>query len=350
MPTLFQMKPGGNWYINYRQNGRQIKRSTKTTNKKLAEIRLKELEVRLFKGEPEPLPVKETPKNALAEFFRRYIDFSDATKAAATRTSDTYRIRQMQDYFARRGIKNLEDINPGEIQLFQTFIMADHNARSYNNFLNLLKSILNKAVEWGVIKSNPIKGCKPLKVPKKVRFFSKEEIDKLYASADDEMKLLLNLALYAGLRRNELYYLRWQDIDLKQRQIHVRPHEDFTPKNKKSATVPISTKLLDILKDAYPKAKDLDDTKYVFAKYHRPDWVDPTHSLSKQFSHMARKATVKNAGLHDCRHTFASYLVQNGTPLLVVKELLRHSDIQSTMVYAHLAPDQQKQAVEALEY
>jgi len=59
------MKPGGNWYINYRQNGRQIKRSTKTTNEKLAGIMLKELEVRLFKGEPEPLPVKESPRNAL---------------------------------------------------------------------------------------------------------------------------------------------------------------------------------------------------------------------------------------------------------------------------------------------
>jgi integrase len=344
------MKPGGKWYINYRQNGRQIKRSTKTTNKKLAEIKLKELEVRLFKGEPEPLIAKEAPKNPLAEFFRRYIEFSDATKAAATRISDTYRIRQMQDYFARRGIKHLEDITPGEIQLFQTFIMADHNARSYNNFINLLKSMLNKAVEWGVIKSSPIKGCKPLKVPKKVRYFSKEEIEGLYAQADGDMKLLLNLALYAGLRRNELYFLRWKDIDMKHRQIHVRPHGDFTPKNKKSATVPINSKLLSILNSVYPKSKDVDDSQYVFAKYHRPDWVDPTHSLSKQFSYLAKKAGIRDIGLHDCRHTFASYLVQKGTPLLVVKELLRHSDIQSTMVYAHLAPDQQKQAIEKLDY
>jgi len=349
MPTIFQMKPGGNWYINYRQNGRQIKKSTKTANKKLAEIKLKELEVKLFRGEQDPLK-KAPPHNAIAGFFRRYIEFSDATKSAATRLSDNYRIKQIQDYFARKGIRFLEEINPGEIQLFQAFIMADHNARSYNNFLNLLKSMLNKAVEWGVIKSSPIRNCKPLKVPKKVRYFSKEEINKLFANADDEMKLLLSLALYAGLRRNELYFLRWKDIDLKQRQIHVRPHGDFVPKNKKSATVPISSRLMDILQHVFPNAKDFEDSQYVFGKYHRQDWVDPTHSLSKQFSYLAKKAGVGGAGLHDCRHTFASYLVQKGTPLLVVKELLRHSDIQSTMVYAHLAPDQQKQAVEGLEF
>ena len=96
----------------------------------------------------------------------------------------------MQNYFARKGIKYLEEITPGEIQLFQVFMMTDHNSRSYNNFLNLLKSMLNKAVEWGIIKSNPIYGRKLLKVPKKVRFFSKGEIEKLFNNAETDMKLL----------------------------------------------------------------------------------------------------------------------------------------------------------------
>lgn len=349
MATLFKLTPDGKWYLNYRLNGKQHKKSTGTVNKKLAEIKLKELEISLFKGEQDPYN-KETQHNRISDFFRRYLEFSDTTKSRATHISDNYRIKQMQDYFARKGIKYLEEISPGEIQLFQAFIMADHNSRSYNNFLNLLKSMLNKAVEWGIIKSNPINGSKPLKVPKKVRFFSKAEIDKLFDNADADMKLLVNIALYAGLRRNELYFLRWKDIDLKHRQIHVRPHGDFTPKNKKSATVPISLRLLKILKAVYPKIRDFDDSKYVFGKYHRPDWVDPTHSLSKHFSYLAKKAGIKGAGLHDCRHTFASYLVQNGTPLLVVKELMRHSDIQSTMVYAHLAPEQQRQAIEILNF
>jgi len=54
-------------------------------------------------------------------------------------------------------INTLEEVTPGEVQLLQSFILNDHNARSYNNFLSLLKSIFNKAVEWDVIKQNPIK-------------------------------------------------------------------------------------------------------------------------------------------------------------------------------------------------
>ncbi|UCE65677.1 MAG: site-specific integrase [Candidatus Zixiibacteriota bacterium] len=349
MATLFQIKPGGNWYINFRHNGRQIKKSTGTTNKKLAEIKLKEIELQLFKGEQYPLGEKPV-HTGIGEFFRRYTEFSNATKSAATHLSDNYRIKQIQNYFARKGIRNLKEITPGEIQLFQAFILIDHNARSYNNFLNLLKSMLNKGVEWGLIENNPIKNCKPLKIPKKVRFFTKEEIERLYAHADRDMKLLLDLALYAGMRRSELYFLRWKDIDLKQRLIHIRPHGDFTPKNRKSATVPINSKLLRILEATYPRTKDLDDLQYVFHKYHRPNWLDPTHSLSKHFSYLAKKAGVENAGLHDCRHTFAGRLVQNGTPILVVKELLRHSDIQSTMIYAYLDPDQQRKAIEDLIY
>jgi hypothetical protein len=160
----------GIWYISYRWAGKQYRLSTKTRDKKMASFKLKELEVKLFRGEHEPAKHSQQD-NTIAGFFRRYIEFSQATKSAATNLSDLYRIKQIQEYFARKRLKYLEEITPGQIQLFQTFILSDHNARTYNNFLNLLKSILNKAVEWGILKSNPIKNCKPLKIPKKIRCF-----------------------------------------------------------------------------------------------------------------------------------------------------------------------------------
>ncbi|MCD6162838.1 MAG: tyrosine-type recombinase/integrase [candidate division Zixibacteria bacterium] len=76
--------------------------------------------------------------------------------------------------------------------------------------------------------------------------------------------------------------------------------------------------------------------------------MNPTQELSKRFGKLEKQAKIKNAGLHVCRLTFASHLVQTGTPLLVVKELLRHSDIQSTMVYAHLTPNLHRKAIRNL--
>jgi integrase len=180
--------------------------------------------------------------------------------------------------------------------------------------------------------------------------FSSEEIEKLRSTADSEMRLLIDIALYAGLRRTELYYLRWKDIDLSQKVIHVRPHGDFVPKNKRPGTVPINSRLFKILKKVYPKPSGVKQGDFVFPHNHNGNPKNPTQILSNRFRRLAIKAKVKNAGLHDCRHTFASQLVQAGVPLLVVKELLRHTDIQSTMVYAHLAPDLQRNAVDKLSY
>ena len=347
MASLFERK--GVWYINYRHKGRQYRRSTKTSDRKLAEFKLKELELELFRGKHSPHAASET-KPTLANFFSRYAEFSNSTKSRATNLSDQYRIRQIREYFARRGLTRIEQITLGELQLFQSFILTTHNARTYNNFFGLLRAMLNKAVEWGLIASNPIKGSKPLKVPKKVRYFSIEEIDKLRSAADLEMKLMVDIAIYAGLRRSELYYLRWKDIDMGHRVIYITAHGEFVPKNKKSGAVPIYSKLWAILIEIYPTAKDFDLDQYVLSREHHGHPLNPTQILSRRFGRLAKKAGVKNACLHDCRHTFASHLIQQGVRLAEVKELMRHSDIQSTMIYAHLSPDSHNEAIEKLDY
>ncbi|MCD6162839.1 MAG: tyrosine-type recombinase/integrase [candidate division Zixibacteria bacterium] len=259
MATLFRKRIYGHWHINYRFKGRQFRVSTGTAVKKL--------EADIIRGIHDPSPQK-LQKNSIPEFFRRYTEFSKTTKSSATHLSDKYRFKQLQEYFAREGIKFLEEISPSKIQQFQIFILSDYNKRLYNNFLTLLKSMLNKAVEWEIIKGNPIKSCKPLKTPKIIRYFSLEEIESLQTLAEPPLDLLLDIAIYAGLRRSELYYIRWKDIDLKQELIHVRAHGKFVPKNKKPGTVPINPKLLESLKLVYPKDKKADLDQYVFADFH----------------------------------------------------------------------------------
>ncbi len=347
MVNLFQRK--GSWWINYRWNGQRYRMSTGTSSRKLAEIKLKELEIQLFNGNHHA-GQERRKYNSTGTFFNRYLEFSRTTKSASTNISDIYRIKQIQEYFARKGIKHIESITPGEIQLFQSFVMQDHNARSYNNYLGLLKSMLNKAVEWGIIDSNPIKKCKALRIIKRVRYFSKEEIEKLKSAADPDMRLIIDIAVNTGLRRAELYYLRWKDIDLKRKLIHVRAHGEFVPKGKKPGTAPINTNLMKILSDVYPMGSSVNLDDNVFPRTHRGKPVNPTQIISIRFCRLARKARVINARFHDCRHTFASALAQAGVPLLVIKELMRHSDIQSTMIYAHLTPGIQRDAVENLPY
>jgi len=70
----------------------------------------------------------------------------------------------------------------------------------------------------------------------------------------------------------------------------------------------------------------------------------------KAFSTACRRAGIDNFHIHDLRHTFASWLVMNGTPIFEVSQLLRHASIQMTERYAHLAPDHLHNAVDNLGF
>ena len=76
---------------------------------------------------------------------------------------------------------------------------------------------------------------------------------------------------------------------------------------------------------------------------------DPIASIKKSFATACRKAGVSDFTVHDLRHTCASWLVQAGVPLRTVGEILRHASISTTMRYAHLAPENARAGVEALE-
>ena len=77
---------------------------------------------------------------------------------------------------------------------------------------------------------------------------------------------------------------------------------------------------------------------------------DRVKSVRKAFSTACRRAGIENFHIHDLRHTFASWLVMNGTPLFEVSKLLRHASIQMTERYAHLAPGHLHDAVNNLGF
>ncbi len=157
-------------------------------------------------------------------------------------------------------------------------------------------------------------------------FIIKDELNKIIEHTDNyRMKALYQFGFNTGMRLNEIINIRWASINLKDRVIKVSITEDFTTKNKSERTIRINDTLFRILENLRINRK-LD---YVICnekgfKYH-PD------SVCHKF-----KTSVKKAGLnskihfHTLRHSFASNLVQKGTPLFFVKELLGHEDLSTT--------------------
>ena len=216
-------------------------------------------------------------------------------------------------------------------------------SKSVNNHLIVLNKCLNTAQEWGVIKITP--NVKLLKVqPQKFDFLSHEECQLLLDNCDGMLKEMVLLGLRTGLRFGELIALEWSDIDFNsnlmtvQKSI-VRGHLG-SPKSNKIRYVPLLADVSDMLSLRFKK------DGLVFSKYDQP--LGPMLCL-RWLRQACKKAGMRRIGFHVLRHTFASHLAQNGVSIVLIKELLGHADIKTTMRYSHLTSKAIREAVMTLE-
>lgn len=141
----------------------------------------------------------------------------------------------------------------------------------------------------------------------------------------DPLRPAVLMSIMTGLRKSELFNLRWSDIDLAGGIITVR---DEHAKSGKQRRIPINAPLHDVLVTWRPLAHDV----YVFAG----ESGEPVKDLKKSFAGVLKSARITGFRWHDMRHTFASWLVKNGVDLNIVRELLGHATLEMTMRYAHL--------------
>jgi len=146
------------------------------------------------------------------------------------------------------------------------------------------------------------------------------------------------VALNTGMRKGEIFNLKWQDVDLDLRMIHVSDSKNYEARD-----IPMNDILYKTLKALREKAEEGQEYVFVNPKTGRP------YDLKRSFKTALKRAGIEDFTFHDLRHTFASHLVMNGVDLMTVKELLGHKDIKMTMRYSHLSPDHKRVAVKRIE-
>ncbi len=204
--------------------------------------------------------------------------------------------------------------------------------------LRTIRASFNTAVRWGLLQSNPFSKQKFVSVPEASPiFFSKVDFQKLLnAIKEGWLKEIIIFATLTGLRRGEIVNLHWSDVDLQRKTITVQSSPTFKTKNGKKRTVPINETAVYILKSKANKNM----SELVFTLNGRevyPNWIS---AKMKQYVVDASIGLPKKLHFHSLRHTFASWLVQDGVSIYAVKELLGHSDVKTTQVYSHLQPEQ----------
>ena len=294
----------------------------------------------------------------------------------AERKSGEKMARQIKSQFvAEWGDKPLMDITPWLIATWRKEKLKTVKPASANRSFMYLKALLNKAVEWGVIDTNPISNVKQLKEDSKasVRYLAKEEERSLRMALDDRehkrkaarvrmiswcnerhkvspleiakdryfdyLKPMVILALNTGLRRGELFELTVSDIDLAQRVMTIH---GVKTKSGTTRHIPLNNESATVLGRWI---KDMPAESLVFPN---PKSGKKLDNIKKSWSNLLEGANISSFRFHDLRHTFASKLVMNGVDLYTVKELLGHSTIELTQRYAHLSQDHKLESVESL--
>lgn len=273
------------------------------------------------------------------------------------------------------GDKSLTEITPVIIDQWRTKRLKNgRSIETVNRDIATFKAALSKAVLWGFIDHHPLEKLKLLKADRrvKVRFLSANEEQRLRESAiareikiktercranewrkergydlfydlskvtyADHLRPMILLSINTGLRRGELFSLKWENINFDRATLTI---EGMYAKSGKTRHVPLNTEAFQVLKEWHQQC---DTNELVFPSKDN----EPFNNVKKSWAGLLTSAKIKDFRWHDIRHHFASRLVMAGVDLNTVRELLGHSDIAMTLRYAHLAPEHKAKAVEKL--
>jgi integrase len=210
-----------------------------------------------------------------------------------------------------------------------------------NRELALLKTMLNKALEWEPLEVSPVNWRRVKKFPEngRERFLTPGEKTRLFekaGTASPYLKNFLILALNTGMRKGEILGLRWRDINLADGEIII---EQARRKNKRALRMPINRVVIEVL-NSMPR-----ELEYVF---YNPETKKPVQDVRTAFESACQKAGIKDLRIHDLRHTFATTLSARGTNLPAISHLLGHSSISMTAKYITQVSESMRKAVDAL--
>lgn len=246
--------------------------------------------------------------------------------------SDEFSLKNLKTAF--KG-KYLQDIGPEDVERFRAKRRTEVSDSTINRELSCLKTLFNKAVEWGKLESNPIAKVKKFREPNsKERILTQGEAQQLINEASPQLKPILITALNTGMRRGEILSLRWKDIDFHKGFIFIGDS-----KSGRSRSIPINMKVFETLKDIPQEGE------FVFFNSETKTHVK---DVKTGFKKACYRAGIKGLRFHDLRHTAASWMVESGIDLVTVSKLLGHSSITMTMKYAHPTPENMRRAVDKL--
>jgi integrase len=304
-------KRGAVWWVHFvSPNGERVRHSAKTGDKAQAQEYHDKLKAELWRQQK----LGEKPDRKFEEAAVKYLKEKDQKSSLS---EDARHISFWLKHFRGRGLRTITRQEVADI-----LDQKEGTPATKNRYMATLRGMLNLAWrewEWisGCPKFRSYKGEKA-----RIRWITKEDAGRLLDALPSRLKAPAEFALLTGLRQANVFGLRWEQINMQTRTAWVRAED---AKAKKAIPVPLNQDAVDILKGQIGKHLEL-----VFGdvKLHSDEW-----------KRVLKRAGIKDFRWHDLRHTWASWHMQAGTPLHVLKELGGWSDMRMVLRYAHLSQE-----------
>ena len=312
-------KRGSTWWVDIVvPDGERIRRSTGTESKTLAQEFHDKLKAEVWRISK----LGEKPRHIWNEAVVRWLK---EQSHKATIEMDKIHLRWLDAFLNG---KPLDTISRSLIDKITEAKMAEGVTNAtVNRVLEILRAILRRCVnEWEWLDKAPM--VRMLKEPtRRIRFLTRQEADRLLRELPDHMADMVAFSLATGLRRSNVTGLLWSQVDLARQVAWI--HADQA-KARKAISVPLNSEAIQIVTRQLGK-----HPTHVFTYKGNTIFQVST----KTWYAALKRAGIENFRWHDLRHTWASWHVQNGTPMFALQEMGGWESPEMVRRYAHLAAD-----------
>lgn len=326
---LYKRHNRGNWWCRFSIGHREVRQSCGTTDKKAAEDFEEILRGRIWRE------VKLGERShTWNEAVERWLKDSEC------RPSTTKRNATILEWFAEplSGLK-LTDITPGVVAAAKDALLADHKPSTTNRYLAVLRAVLNHArgMEWvRTVPKVPVLKIETLEP----RWLTRDQFSALLAELPEHLEPPVQFSVLTGLRLGNVQQLVWGRVNLERAHVWIPA---MTAKGRRTINVPLSPEAVTLLRGI--ERVDGQDQVFLYRGLGRGKvpFVRPMGCPKTAFSKAVKRAGIAPFRWHDLRHTWASWMIQEGVPAYVVQHLGGWASGAMVQKYAHLDSDHLRQ-------
>jgi integrase len=256
----------------------------------------------------------------------------------------------------RFGDTPLSEITRQEVQTYVAQLAkVGYAPKSIDHYHDVLSAVLRTAVKWGHLQDNPAKDVDlpTLKTVRPKWVLTNEQAVALLDALPPLARTMVGLALLSGLRRGELFALRWKDLDADAKCLTVREAvydgQFGTPKTEAGQrTIPLSEAALMLIEEWKRRVKKTDPERLVFSTRGGTP-ISPNNVLRRAIFPACDKLELKRATWLTFRRTYSSWSHVQGVPGKVVAQLMGHANVDTTLnVYTQVFDGSLRAAVDTV--